>query len=302
MAMACGCLPPPPPPPSPPNSRAQAAKRIEQSDSPLAAVVLRQSEDVVHPEDLFLVATSGQKLRTFNLDTQTARKTTLAPTFGGSLGDLLFLPTYTPDVMEGEEGEQTPALPAPADHVNPKYLAFSAGQSVGLLRLPLSGNPHAAMGVIAHPTGVAGLVRSYDGTFLLSAGTHDAVIHLWRVRTDVLEAQHALRGRGIEPFLELADPSGLGRDGPFFKDMHDYFLYAQLRAQGEERSASRVIEERVALKQVPLIMQAMGFFPTAQETDDMLSEVKHRHFVEAGGKTAYYVSLEELIQRRCGSL
>ncbi len=44
-----------------------------------------------------------------------------------------------------------------------------------------------------------------------------------------LEALYALGGDSLEPFLNLADESGLGVDGPFYKEMEDYFFYAQLR-------------------------------------------------------------------------
>jgi len=44
--------------------------------------------------------------------------------------------------------------------------------------------------------------------------------------TRVLDAQEKLGGDGLEPFFGLLDG---GRDGNLFREMEDYFYYAQIR-------------------------------------------------------------------------
>jgi cilia- and flagella-associated protein 251 len=268
-------------------------KRIEQTDRPLAALVWHAA-DVVHPEDLLLVATAQFKLRTSHLETQTARMTALGPTFEAPIKQLCFMPASA--VTDRPSTKETPVQLKD----NAEFLAFAtSAKCIGLIKLPLEGNPHASMGVIAHPSGVRRLVRSHDGTYLMSAGRGDSVIHQWRVNTHVLDAQLALRGQGIEPYLDLVDATGLGKEGPFYKEIQDYFYYAQIRAQGEEQHATRIIQDSVPLSEAPLIMQAMGFYPTVQEVSDMMEEMKFRHFLQAKGQDVHCLSLDELIRCRC---
>ena len=42
----------------------------------------------------------------------------------------------------------------------------------------------------------------------------------------VLDAQEKLGGEDLEPFFSLLNG---GRDGEFFREMEDYFYYAQIR-------------------------------------------------------------------------
>ncbi|KAJ3049757.1 hypothetical protein HK102_012421, partial [Quaeritorhiza haematococci] len=65
-----------------------------------------------------------------------------------------------------------------------------------------------------------------------------------------------------------------------YKDLEDYFYYAQLKSQGEDTTARRQITDRVSLDQVPNIMQAMGFFPTEEGINDMINEIKYSKVTE----------------------
>jgi hypothetical protein len=57
----------------------------------------------------------------------------------------------------------------------------------------------------------------------------DGVVNMWALHPSALEAQIALGGKDLEPFLNMLDGSGLGENSPFYKEMEDYFYYAQLR-------------------------------------------------------------------------
>ncbi len=69
-----------------------------------------------------------------------------------------------------------------ADPVHDKrYLAYATEDKVGLHILPLDGNPHNAMAMIAHPQGVTNLICSWDGRYVFTAGGNDTAVHMWEI-------------------------------------------------------------------------------------------------------------------------
>ncbi len=57
---------------------------------------------------------------------------------------------------------------------------------MGLIRLPLNGNPNSSMGLIAHAGRVLGASFSYDGTMVFTAGASDYGIMSWQVHNSQL--------------------------------------------------------------------------------------------------------------------
>ena len=117
-------------------------------------------------------------------------------------------------------------LAAPQRHV-----AYATRDKVvGLLKLPLDGNPNKGMGLVAHPGEVSAMAVSWDGAHLLTAGGAALAIHMWSVAPAALEPTIAAGGGGLAPHLSLLDG---GAGGTHHQEMRDYFYYAQLRAQGQ---------------------------------------------------------------------
>lgn len=170
-----------------------------------------------------------------------------------------------------------------------RYLCFVNEEKVGLIKLPLTGNPHNNVAFVAHPTGVSNMACSFDGRFIFTAGGKDSVVHMWIVNRDVLDAQALLGGKGVEPFCELLEG---GRNGPLYKELEDYFYYAQLRSQGINTMDTRNVSTTIPLAEIPYVMRAMGFYPTEEEIEDMLNEVKFNDYVE----TAKYVTEVDINQ------
>ncbi|KAJ3190704.1 Cilia- and flagella-associated protein 251 [Irineochytrium annulatum] len=227
------------------------------------------------PSDAFLMtANTDFKMKLHNVSTQLCRKTVLGPTFGGQITHLTIVPE----------------LAGP-----PKYAAFSTKEKVvGLIKLPFDGNPHGSMGLIAHPCAISNITTTCDGSYLLTAGVEDGVVHMWSMYPAALEAQILVGGRGLEPFLNMLEPSGKGVEGPIYREMEDYFYYAQLRTQGEDAAGARVIQDTVEIGEVPSIMQAMGFYPSGQEIEDMLNEVKFSKVEE--GQLVEAITFDDLIK------
>lgn len=209
----------------------------------------------------FIVTTNDQfKFKLFNATTKMCRKTLLGPTYGSPIQKIVVVPTKDPSRDK-------------------RYLAYITEDKVGLHVLPLDGNPHNAMALIGHPAGVANLVCSYDGRYMFTAGGADASVHMWEININALEAQSKLGGEELIPFYGLLDG---GREGELFAELEDYFYYAQIRSQGVNAMEMREISTKIPLSEVPFVMRAMGFYPSEQEIEDMLNEVKFSRYVETG--------------------
>ena len=71
-------------------------------------------------------------------------------------------------------------------------------------------------------------------------------------------------------------------------------------SQGEDARKDRKISETVKLSEVPNIMQAMGFYATQQEIDDMVNEVRYSKITEGISDTEVdTITFSELV--KCNS-
>ncbi|KAI8817402.1 WD40-repeat-containing domain protein [Fimicolochytrium jonesii] len=256
--------------------------QIDQLHRPLAAALhpsppLRGPNDA--PQHYILTANSGSKFKLYNAETGMCRRTVVAPAYGGDIRHLQFVPaprSESPQQQQPQSG----------------YLAYATTTKVvGLVKLPLDGNPHRSMGLYAHPGAIAAIAATPDGKRLLTLGREEGVVNLWNLNPAELDKAVENGGTGVHPWLDLLCDGGdvEARDG-FVREMEDYFYYAQLRSQGENAVAVRKISLKVPLGEVPLIMQAMGHYPSHEETDDMLNEVRY-----AGWFDGYSADLIETV-------
>lgn len=99
------------------------------------------------------------------------KKTCLGPTFGGPIRKLLIL---NPNDIKNEYQD--------------KYLAYATKDKVvGIIKLPLDGNPNKTMGLIAHPDKIVGIASTSDGKHFFSSGGDDYAINVWNVDFLALE-------------------------------------------------------------------------------------------------------------------
>lgn len=242
--------------------RLASTDRIEQSAVPQCMTWYPP----ITKEHFIVTANDQFKFKLYNATTKMCRKTLLGPTYGSPIQKIAVVPTKDPARDR-------------------RYLAYITDDKVGLHILPLEGNPHDAMALIGHPAGVANMVCSYDGKYIFSAGGSDASVHMWEININALEAQSALGGEDLIPFYGLLEG---GREGELFKELEDYFYYAQIRrrlidtSQGVNAMDSREVSTKIPLSEVPFVMRAMGFYPSEQEIEDMLNEVKFSRYVETG--------------------
>ena len=236
--------------------------KIEQESMPTAAIWYPKTDC---KEDLLLTVNDEYKMKVWNVSTQSSRKTVLGPTYGGEIVKLKKV-----DI----EGNQD------------KFLYYSTQEKVvGLLKLPLDGNPTKTMGLIAHPGKVVDICCTSDGKYMFTTGGKDLAINMWKIDVGPIDEAIAMGGEGIEPFINLIEG---GRDGQTYLDMKDFFYYSMIRAKDENTTKTRKLDGTVPLEELPNLMRAMGHYPTEQEIENMIDEVKYSTFTESGQKVTSF--------------
>ncbi|XP_043385177.1 cilia- and flagella-associated protein 251 isoform X3 [Chelonia mydas] len=226
------------------------------------------------PEAFILTANNQYKMKLYNATTKMCRKTLLGPTYGSPLEKIQILPA------------------ANSQDPQKRYLAYITKDKVGLQILPIDGNPHKSSAFICHPGGVSNLASSYDGCHVFTAGGNDCIVMKWEINVNALEAAVSLGGEDLIPFYNLLDG---GRDGEFFRELEDYFYYAQLRSQGIDAMETRQVSTHIPLEEVPFVMRAMGFYPSEEKIEDMINEVKFSEYVHTG-KQVTNINLGDFIK------
>ncbi|CAH1800946.1 unnamed protein product [Owenia fusiformis] len=239
------------------NLRLLSSDRIEQSAVPLCMAWYPS----ITKESFIITGNNQYKFKLYNTTTKMCRKTLLGPTYGSPPQRAVVIPSVdeTADTL--------------------RYMAYITTDKIGFVKLPLDGNPHNSMAMIGHPGGISNIVCSKDGKYLFSSGGPDGSTHMWEINVTALEVQAQLGGNDLVPFYGLLDG---GREGEFFAELEDYFYYAQIRSQGVDTTDGRSITTRIPLTEVPFVMRALGFYPSEQEIQDMLNEVKFSSYVETG--------------------
>ncbi|KAM6050987.1 cilia- and flagella-associated protein 251 isoform 2-T2 [Theristicus caerulescens] len=214
--------------------------QVEQVAVPLCLAWYPQ----LSTESFILTANNCYKMKLYNTTTKMCRKTLLGPTYGSPLEKIQILPTT--DTMDPQK----------------RYLAYITKDKVGLQILPVDGNPHKSSAFICHPDGVSDLASSYDGRYVFTAGGQDCTVMKWEVNLNALDAAASLGGKDLIPFYNLLDG---GREGEFFRELEDYFYYAQLRSHGIDTLETRQVSTHIPLEEIPSVMRAMGFYPSEEE-------------------------------------
>ncbi|NWW45210.1 CF251 protein, partial [Pedionomus torquatus] len=231
--------------------------RIEQIAVPLCLAWYPQ----LSTESFILTANNCYKMKLYNTTTKMCRKTLLGPTYGSPLEKIQVLPTT--NAMDSQKC----------------YLAYITKDKVGLQILPVDGNPHKSSAFICHPDGVSDLATSCDGRYVFTAGGNDCTVMRWEVNLDALDAAATLGGEDLIPFYDLLDG---GREGEFFRELEDYFYYAQLRSHGIDTLETRQVSMHIPLEEIPSVMRAMGFYPSEEKIEDMINEVKFSEYADTG--------------------
>jgi hypothetical protein len=200
------------------------------------------------------------KFKVWNVHNKTCRRTSLAPTYGGPVCKMT--PVYSD--AQGED----------------QFMLYATYEKVlGLVQLPLDGNPNKCMGLIVHPGPISAISVDYQGKYAFTCGGADLTVNQWLIEPQSVSSASFLGGDGIEPFVKLLEG---GEEGEFFADMKDYFYYSQIRSQGEDTTKARTLDGTLPADEIPHLMCALGYFPTQLEIQNMITEIKYSKFSETG--------------------
>eukprot|EP00743_Colponemidia_sp_Colp-15_P001768 GILK01001931.1.p1 GENE.GILK01001931.1~~GILK01001931.1.p1 ORF type:complete len:943 (-),score=124.32 GILK01001931.1:124-2952(-) len=229
--------------------------KVEQEARPTCCIWYPESGR----EELILTVNDEYKLKLWNANNKSCRRTVLGPTYGGAVTRLVNLP---------------------APNRSGRYLAYATRDKVvGIIKLPLDGNPNKTMGLIAHPGEVAEIACSHDGRYMLTCGGADLCVNMWAVDVLSMENSIILGGHGIDPYIALIEG---GREGTFFAEIRDYFHYSQIRSKNENTTRPRRLDGKIPLQEIPNLMRALGYYPSEQEVENIANEVKYSEFTQTG--------------------
>ncbi|CAF4904019.1 unnamed protein product [Rotaria sp. Silwood1] len=113
-----------------------------------------------------------------------------------------------------------------------------------------------------------------------------------RVNPQVLQAQAQLGGKDLIPFYKLLED---GREGEIYREMEDLFYYSQLRFQDINQFDRREVTRKIPLSEITFVMKAFGYYPTEQEIEEILNEVKFSTYVETN-INAEHIDLNDFIK------
>jgi len=221
-------------------------------------------------DDVVVTTTNNYKFHLWSMSKQKCRQTVLAPTYAGPINRMMMLP-------QSESG----------------YLVYSTREKViGLIKLPLDGNPNKSMGLIAHPGEISNITTTQNGKYLLSAGSEDMTVNVWAIDTHALDTAVMKGGSGVHPYLALLEG---GAEGELYDELKDYFYYSQMRTHGENSTKKRPVTGRIPLSEIPNVMRALGHYPTKNEVNRMCYEIQYHEFDQTG-QVAKDIGLHDFVK------
>lgn len=252
-----------------------STNKIEQEHKPTCCIWYPVSTG----EDLLLTMNDAYKIKLWNANNKDCRLTCLGPTSGGPIVKLRLIAKYK---------DARTAIDAP-DY----YIVYATERKViGLIKLPVDGNPNKHVGLIGHPDQITDIAVSGDHKFLFTSGGDDLCVNMWHIDHQAIERQIVLGGQGEEPFENMIEG---GKYGKPYKDMKDFFYYSQIRSKKENTTKARKLEGSVPLGEIGYLMRAMGYYPSQQEIDNMINEVKYSKFTDTG-KVVNYLDMDTLLR------
>ncbi|XP_055351133.1 cilia- and flagella-associated protein 251-like [Paramacrobiotus metropolitanus] len=212
------------------------------------------------PNESFLVTSNNKyKLKLWNIATKMCRKTVNGPLFGSPIMGMTVLPARSDD--------------------QPPYVLWRNADSLGLMALPLDGNPYRYCSRRVHPLGVTCMKVTSNGCFVFTAGGLEAGVHMWSIHPEVLEASLEGKKTSLMPFFDLLEG---GLDGKLYRDMEECFCYLQLKAQGMETRETRRVTDRLPLVELSNLFCYLSYYPSELEQKNIINEIKYSQFAATG--------------------
>ena len=196
-----------------------------------------------------------------------------------------------------------PTYGQPLSHIfalnNKQYLVYASNESyIGLIHMPLNGNPIETVATIAHPAQVKNITQTYDGKYLVTTGAEDKTVKMWSINTDTIENSIKDKALDIEPYKDLIRNESNGSNKPgeeAIQELIDYFYYAQIRSQGINTTSARAITGLIPINEVINIMQAVGLYLSIDEIKFISTEIRFYNY-NLDNRKREYVNFDEFIK------
>ncbi|XP_076624821.1 cilia- and flagella-associated protein 251 [Colletes latitarsis] len=223
-------------------------------------------------ERFFVISNSEYKYRLLNDATKMIRGTFLGPVFDAPVRHFKVLPDRKLE--------------------NNRYMVFATNKEIGLQILPFDGNPYKTVGMIGHPYKITNICINCNGTILFTSGYNDPCVLMWKIKCRSVNILANLGGKSLSPYYGLIEG---GRNGWLISEMKDLFYYAQILHQGENTTATRIVSEKVAIKQIPNLLRAIGYYPSNKEIEILMGEISYKNYAETG-KLVEEITFEEFVK------
>ena len=233
-----------------------------------------------HKEKEIVISNDAYKIKAVNVNDSSSStnslsiiKTSLGPCFGG--------PIQVMRVIPGKDKTK-------------RLIAFATREKVlGLMFLPIDGNPFRYMGVIAHPGIIKDVKPATNASYIFTTGGDDYTINIWRYNINPLIDAVENGGDGIKPFLNLLE-GGIG--GKKYKEMVDYFYYAQIKSKDENTTKHRVLDQTVAINYIHGLLSSLGYYPSIEEINNIQREVRHMKHLENAKEKSDDITFETFVK------
>ena len=233
-----------------------------------------------HKEKEIVISNDAYKIKAVNVNDSSSStnslsiiKTSLGPCFGG--------PIQVMRVIPGKDKTK-------------RLIAFATREKVlGLMFLPIDGNPFRYRGVIAHPGIIKDVKPATNASYIFTTGGDDYTINIWRYNINPLIDAVENGGDGIKPFLNLLE-GGIG--GKKYKEMVDYFYYAQIKSKDENTTKHRVLDQTVAINYIHGLLSSLGYYPSIEEINNIQREVRHMKHLENAKEKSDDINFETFVK------
>lgn len=123
---------------------------------------------------------------------------------------------------------------------------------------------------MCHPRSIKTFKVLADKVHMLTLGHLDRSIFAWKIDPSIVVDQYHAGGTGLSAFCK-ALPGG--HQGWLLKQMLDVFYYLQILGGTQNSIAEHSVSDRLAVADVKHFMQAIGYFGTEFEMDNLLKEI-----------------------------